>query len=256
MKNKSVKTDDSEMSFFDHLEEFRWRLVKSIIGLVLGAIVVGIYSDYIITNVLLKIAKNTNPPLNIINLKPYGQLSLYFEVIIIGGLILSFPVIIYQFWKFIEPALKENERKYIFGSIVGTVFCFLSGIVFVYYIMLPTALNFFAGFGSTSINNQIAIDEYMSFILTLLLTGGLVFELPVVSIFLGKIGILTPSIMRKYRRHAIVIILIVAGVLTPSPDVASQILLSLPLIFLYEISIFVCKMAQKKEVNVEVNETN
>jgi sec-independent protein translocase protein TatC len=239
------------MSFFDHLEEFRSRLIKSIIGAVIGAIIVGIFSDYIITDVLLKLAKNTNPPMNIINLKPYGQLSLYFEVIIIGGLILSFPVIIYQFWKFIEPALRAGERKFTLYSIIATIFCFIAGVIFIYYVLLPTALNFFAQFGSASINNQIAVDEYMSFILTMMFTGGLVFELPVISFFLGKIGILKPAFMRKYRRHAIVVILIVAGVVTPGPDVASQLLLGIPLILLYEISIFVNKIAQKKHTEVK-----
>lgn len=239
------------MSFFDHLEEFRSRLIKSIIGAVIGAIIVGIFSDYIITDVLLKLAKNTNPPMNIINLKPYGQLSLYFEVIIIGGLILSFPVIIYQFWKFIEPALRAGERKFTLYSIIATIFCFIAGVIFIYYMLLPTALNFFAQFGSASINNQIAVDEYMSFILTMMFTGGLVFELPVISFFLGKIGILKPAFMRKYRRHAIVVILIVAGVVTPGPDVASQLLLGIPLILLYEISIFVNKIAQKKHTEVK-----
>ncbi len=239
------------MSFFDHLEEFRSRLIKSIIGAVIGAIIVGIFSDYIITDVLLKIAKNTNPPMNIINLKPYGQLSLYFEVIIIGGLILSFPVIIYQFWKFIEPALRPSERKFTLYSIIATIFCFIAGVIFIYYVLLPTALNFFAQFGSASINNQIAVDEYMSFILTMMFTGGLVFELPVISFFLGKIGILKPAFMRKYRRHAIVVILIIAGVVTPGPDVASQLLLGIPLILLYEISIFVNKIAQKKHTEVK-----
>jgi len=246
-----VSTEDNEMSFFDHLEEFRSRLIKSIIGAVIGAIIVGIFSDYIITDVLLKIAKNTNPPMNIINLKPYGQLSLYFEVIIIGGLILSFPVIIYQFWKFIEPALRPSERKFTLYSIIATIFCFIAGVIFIYYVLLPTALNFFAQFGSASINNQIAVDEYMSFILTMMFTGGLVFELPVISFFLGKIGILKPAFMRKYRRHAIVVILIIAGVVTPGPDVASQLLLGIPLILLYEISIFVNKIAQKKHTEVK-----
>ncbi|HPS65279.1 MAG TPA: twin-arginine translocase subunit TatC [Ignavibacteria bacterium] len=246
-----MSTEDNEMSFFDHLEEFRSRLIKSIIGAVIGAIIVGIFSDYIITDVLLKIAKNTNPPMNIINLKPYGQLSLYFEVIIIGGLILSFPVIIYQFWKFIEPALRPSERKFTLYSIIATIFCFIAGVIFIYYVLLPTALNFFAQFGSASINNQIAVDEYMSFILTMMFTGGLVFELPVISFFLGKIGILKPAFMRKYRRHAIVVILIIAGVVTPGPDVASQLLLGIPLILLYEISIFVNKIAQKKHTEVK-----
>ena len=234
-----MSADDNEMTFFDHLEELRSRIIKALVGVVIGAIIVGIFSDFLITDVLLKLARNTNPPLNIINLKPYGQLSLYFEVIIIGGLIFGFPVIIYQFWKFLEPALRLNERKYVSGSIIATIFCFIAGVVFIYFVLLPVALNFFAGFGSTAINNQIAVDEYLSFILTMMLTGGVVFELPVISFFLGKTGILKPSFMKKYRRHAIVVILIIAGVVTPGPDVASQLLLGVPLILLYEISIYV-----------------
>ena len=139
-----MSADDNEMTFFDHLEELRSRIIKALVGVVIGAIVVGIFSDFLITDVLLKLARNTNPPLNIINLKPYGQLSLYFEVIIIGGLIFGFPVIIYQFWKFLEPALRLNERKYILGSIIATIFCFIAGVVFIYFVLLPVALNFFA----------------------------------------------------------------------------------------------------------------
>ena len=236
------------MGFLDHLEELRWRIIKALIGIVIGSIVIGIFIDYIITEILLSPAKSTEPPMSIINLKPYGQLTLYFEVILIGGLILSLPNVLYQFWKFAEPALKESERKYIKWIVFFSTISFLGGVFFIYFVLLPTALKFFATFGSISISNQISIEEYLSFVISMLLTGGIVFELPLVSFFLGKIGILTPKFMRKYRRHAIVIIVILAGILTPGPDVTSQVLLALPLLILYELSILLCKMAQKPKL--------
>jgi len=243
---ESDEIDGKEMGFLDHLEEFRWRIIKSVIGIVIAAIIVAVFSDYIVTNILFAPAKSTNPPLLIQNLKPYGQFTLYIEVILLGGLILSIPNIFYQFWKFIEPALMQNERKYVTLIVFFTTLCFLAGVFFVYYVLLPTTLGFFAGFGTESIENNIAADEYLSFVLSLLLVGGIVFELPVISFVLSKVGILKPSFMKKYRRHAIVVILILAGILTPSPDVASQLLLGIPLLFLYEISIWVCKVSQKK----------
>ena len=244
------KTEESgergEMSFLEHLEEFRWRIIKSAIGIILGGILVGIFINWIMDNVLLLPAMKTTPPLKLQNIKPFGQFSLYMEVIIIGGMIVSIPNIIYQFWKFIEPALKPSESKYIKSIVVFSSFCFLSGIIFAYYVLLPTALEFFANFGSAVISNNIAIDEYFSFIISTMLAAGVVFELPMVSFFLSKIGILKPQFMRKYRKHAIIIILLLAGILTPSPDVTSQLLLAVPLFILYEISIIICKLSQKK----------
>ncbi len=235
-----------EMSFLEHLEEFRWRIIKSAIGVIIGAIVAGIFINWIMDNLLLLPSTKTNPPLKLQNIKPFGQFTLYMEVIIVGGIVLSIPNIIYQFWKFIEPALKPGESKYIKSIVIFSSFCFLAGITFAYFVLLPTALEFFANFGSTVISNNIAIDEYFSFIISTMLAAGLVFELPMVSFFLSKIGILKPEFMRKYRKHALIIILLLAGILTPSPDITSQLLLAVPLFILYEISIIICKMSQKK----------
>jgi len=253
MSNNDVNSNNKDMGFLDHLEEFRWRIIKAVIGIVVCAIITAVFSDWIVTNILFFPAKNTNPPLSVQNLKPYGQFTLYFEVILIGGLILSIPNIFYQFWRFIEPALLPSERKYISLIVFFTTFCFLLGVLFVYYVLLPTTLGFFATFGSEIIQNNIAVDEYLSFVLTLLLVGGIVFELPMISYILSRVGILKPSFMRKYRRHSIVVILILAGILTPSPDVASQLLLGIPLLLLYELSILICKWAQKKEFVESVN---
>lgn len=237
---------DSDMGFLDHLEELRWRIIKSLVGIVIGSVVVGFFIDWIMNNIIFAPAAQSNPPLSIINLRPYGQFIIYMEVIFIGGAVLSVPNIIYQIWKFVEPALKENERKYVTGVVVFTSLCFLSGVVFSYFLMLPAALGFFANFGSTIIENKISADEYMSFVISLVIASGLVFELPMLSFFLSKIGILKPSFMRKYRRHALVAILLIAGIVTPGPDITSQVMLGIPLVGLYELSILICKYSQKK----------
>lgn len=237
-------SEDVEMTFLEHLEELRWRIIYSLIGIIIGTIIAWFFIDFIINEILLLPAKQSNIKLQ--NLKPFGQLFLYFEVAIIIGLILSFPNVVYQFWKFIAPALKEKEKKYITSIVLFTTFCFLCGVMFAYFVMLPLTLKFAAQFGSPAIENNFAIDEYFSIILSVIIGAGLVFELPMLSFFLSRIGILTPKFMRKYRRHAIVIILILAAILTPGTDPVSQVILAIPLVFLYEISILVSKIFQKK----------
>ncbi|MEG8947267.1 twin-arginine translocase subunit TatC [Rosettibacter firmus] len=237
-------SEEVEMTFLEHLEELRWRIIYSLIGILIGTIIAWIFIDFIINEILLLPAKQAN--LKLQNLKPFGQLFLYFEVAIIIGLILSFPNVVYQIWKFIAPALKEKEKKYITSIVLFTTFCFLCGVIFAYFVMLPLTLKFAAQFGSPAIENNIAVDEYFSIILSVIIGAGLVFELPMLSFFLSRIGILTPKFMRKYRRHAIVIILILAAILTPGTDPVSQVVLAVPLVFLYEISILVSKIFQKK----------
>lgn len=233
------------MSFLDHLEELRWRLIWSLAGIVIGAILVWTFKDFVMEQILLAPAMKYG--LKLQNLRPFGQVFLYMEVAIVGGAVVSVPNILYQLWLFIAPGLYPNERKYISSIVAFSTLCFLSGVVFSYYVMLPAAFQFFASFGTQKIDNIIAIDEYFSFIISVMLGAGLVFELPMVSFFLSKLGILTPKFMRKYRRHAIVIIFIAAAILTPGTDPVSQILLAVPLVALYEISIMISKMAYKKK---------
>lgn len=256
-EDNNIHEEDGQehgMSFLDHLEELRWRIVKAVIGVVVGGIIAAVFIDWIMNVVLLKPATMTNPPLELQNIKPFGQFSLYMEVIITCGVILSIPNILYQIWKFIEPALKPNEKKYVSSIVFFSSLCFITGIVFAYFVMLPTSLGFFAQFGSAIIKNIIAVDEYYSFIISVMLTAGIVFELPMISFFLSKIGILKPAFMRKYRKHAIVLILLIAGIVTPSPDVTSQLLLGVPLFLLYEISILICKFSQKKVSPEDIEE--
>ncbi len=234
-----------EMSFLGHLDELRSQIIKALIGILIGTGLCIFFADFIVQDILLH-------PLRSVGLKsqvlsPYGIVMLYMEAILICGVILSMPFTIYCLWKFVAPGLLPKERQYISRIVFFTSFCFFAGVAFGYYILLPTALDFFSTFGTQNIELHIALDQYMSFMLALLLGAGLVFELPMIAYFLSKMGLLTPAFMRKYRRHAIIIILIIAAVVTPTPDMVTQSLLALPLFLLYEVSILISKFSQKKE---------
>lgn len=235
---------EREMTFLEHLEELRWRIIYSIIGIIVGTIVAWIFIDFLVDVVLLKPAKDSGAVLQ--NLRPFGQLFLFMQIAIMVGMIISIPNIFYQFWQFISPALRKKERRYIFWIVAFSSVCFLGGIAFAYFAMLPLTLQFATQFGSESIKNEFAIDEYMSIIISVMLAAGLVFELPMISFFLSKLGILKPSFMKKYRRHSIVIIMVLAAFLTPGADPVSQLVLAVPLVVLYEISILISKLSQKK----------
>ena len=263
MEQQDLNTEDTateaesgapdEMSFLDHLEELRWRIVKALVGVVLGSILCWIYIDEIVHYVLLRPMQVVNAnlatgqqPIHLQNLKPFGLLFMYMEVAFVGGLIISLPNLLYQVWSFIAPGLMPKERRYVKSIVFFTTFCFLAGIAFAYFVMLPSALTFFSGLGTAEIENNIAINEYMSFVVSVVLAAGVVFELPMVSWFLSRLGILTPAFMRHYRRHAIVGIMILAAILTPGTDPVSQVLLAVPMMALYEISIWISASAARK----------
>ncbi|CAG1769893.1 Sec-independent protein translocase protein TatC [uncultured bacterium] len=235
---------EAEMSFIDHLEELTHRLRYMLLGVLIGLAVSLSAVSYLVEVVLLKPAIDLN--LTLQNLRPFGQVMLYFEVAIISGIILSIPNIFYQLWKFVSPALRSSERKYIVAIVVFSTLCFAAGIAFAYFIMLPMTLKFAADFGWTYIKNEFAMDEYVTIFFSVILGAGLIFELPMLSFFLSKLGILTPQFMRKYRKHAIVILLIMAAVFSPGTDPVGQIVLSIPLFLLYEISIIVSQISVKK----------
>ncbi len=239
-------TDDKEMSFFEHLEELRWRIIKSVLGLLVAVVICGVYSDFIVNVIVLRPSRLTTPPLNLINTIPYGQITFYMTVVLFGGLILTSPWILYQLWQFVRPGLLPKEQKYVSSIVTYTTLCFLSGVAFAYFLMLPYMLQFFATFGSSGIQNWISIDEYISFVLQLILLSGLIFELPMISYFLARFGIVTPAFMRHYRRHAIVVILIIAAVVTPTTDPFTMTIFAIPMVVLYEISIGVAKVAKRK----------
>jgi sec-independent protein translocase protein TatC len=238
--------EEKEMTFLDHLEELRMRIVKAIIGLVVAVIICGIFSDRLVNDVILHPSRLTTPPLNIINTVPYGQITFYMMVVLVAGLILSSPWILYQLWKFVQPGLLPKERRYISSIVTFTTLCFLAGVAFAYFIMLPYMLQFFAVFGSNRIQNLISVSEYMSFVLQLVLISGLIFELPMVSYFLARFGMLTPKFMRHYRRHAIVVILFATAVITPTTDPFTMTIFSIPMFILYEMSIWIAAIAERK----------
>ena len=237
--------DQKEMSFLDHLEELRWHVVKALVGLAIAMILCGIFAEFIVQKVLLA-------PLLAVGLKaqvlaPYGIVMLYIQAALVSGFILSMPNTLFWLWKFIAPGLIPNERRYVSGIVGWTSLLFFAGCAFGYFVLVPTALTFFAGFGTANISLNIAVDRYVSFLLAIVLGTGLVFELPMLSYFLAKLGIMSPEFMRKYRRHAYVVILLVAGIVTPTPDMVTQLLMAAPMVGLYEVSIFITKFVYRKK---------
>ena len=262
-KKKSKPDDDSgkEMSFWDHLTELRKRLFRMILAWFGMTIVAFIYSRFIFDKILLA-PKDTSfityrvlcklgalihvnslclPPmsLNIVNLNLSGQFMTDMTVSMFAGLILGSPIIIYQLWQFVMPALYVKERRYARRAVFVMSFLFIIGVLFSYYFMVPWTLNFLGNYQvSTSVLNQISLSSYISTVTSTILGVGVVFELPVVVYVLAKIGIVTPALLKNNRKYALVIILIVAAIITP-PDVFSQTIVTIPLYALYEISVFV-----------------
>lgn len=239
--------NEKEMSFFDHLSDLRKRIMYMVLGLLIACIAAAFIVDFLMETVLLAPALQVKPPLKLQNIRPFGQTLLYFKVLLFAGFVISVPNTLFQLWMFVAPGLYEHERSWVRRITILTTFCFLSGIVFAYYVMVPTMLGFASGFGSAQIENSIEISEYFSFMTMTILSAGLIFELPMISFVLARIGILTSQFMTRYRRHAIIIILFLAAALTPSTDPISQLVLAGPLWILYEISIIVVRTTQKKK---------
>ncbi|MFP4528239.1 MAG: twin-arginine translocase subunit TatC [Candidatus Kapaibacterium sp.] len=243
-ETEDVDLTDGEMSFMDHLDELRKRIIYSIIGVALGCVVAGVFIDPLINYILLGPASSAK--LDLQNLRPFGQAFLYFKVIFVVGIIIAFPFMLYQLWKFISPGLYLKEKGWVRSITFFTSLCFLVGVGFAYFVMIPSMLAFAASFGSEKIRNIIDINEYFSFITMMLLASGVLFELPMVSFVLARVGLITPQFMKQYRRHAIVVILILAAILTPTPDPVSQLIFAAPLFVLYEFSIFIAKIGTRK----------
>ncbi len=265
---KKSNNGEGEMTFLQHLEELRWHIIRSVIAVVVGAIVAFILKDFIFNHVILapkspdfitnrllcRLAEIVNAPalcinqepLNLISIKMSGQFTTHINISLIAGLILAFPYVFWEFWSFFRPALYEKERKYARGAVTAASLLFIAGILFGYYVISPLSINFLASYRvSELVNNQINITSYIGSVTSVALSAGITFELPIVVFFLARIGVITPEFMRKYRKHAIVVVLIIAAIITP-PDVFSQTLVSIPLILLYEVSIFIAARVTKK----------
>lgn len=233
-----------EMGFLDHIEELRSRLFRSVLGVLVCCIVVGFFGDEVMNFVLLKPALDAGVKLQ--NIEPFGQAFLYFKVIFLCGIILSFPWLLWQVWGFVAPGLYMTERKWAGRITVVTSLCFLLGVSFGYFVLIPNMMSYVSQFANPNIDNNIAVSFYFSFIVNMLLASGLIFELPMVTFVLARIGIVTAAMMNKYRRHSIVVILILAAIITPSPDPITQLMVAVPLWILYEISVVIAKFAKAK----------
>ncbi|NOQ96937.1 MAG: twin-arginine translocase subunit TatC [Calditrichae bacterium] len=235
------------MPFLEHLEEFRNRIIKAIIGVIIGAVICLIFSKQLL-NVLLWPTTRVDMPIDIQVLKVQGMFIVTLEIAFFGGILVSLPFLLYQAWMFIAPGLYRNEKRYIPRVITSATLLFLTGVAFAYFLIFPFALEFFLGLAPETVQTNIAIDFYISFIIRLLVIFGVVFQLPIMSYFLSKMGIITPVFMRKHRRHSIVIIFVMAALFTP-PDPFTQVMLAIPLILLYEISIYISYLVHKSKKN-------
>ncbi len=243
-KESEEESEEKELSFLDHLGELRKRIIYAVIGIFVGAGVSALFIDFIMDTALLGPAVDNGLVLQ--NLRTFGQPIVFFKVVAIVGVIISFPHTLYQLWKFIAPGLYENEKSWVRVITFFTSLCFMVGIAFAYFVMIPSMLSFAASFGTEQIKNNIDINEYFSFISTILLAAGLFFELPMVSFVLSRFGMLKAKTMRKFRRHGIIVILLLAAILTPTPDPVSQLIFAIPLFFLYELSVLIAVFGEKK----------
>lgn len=267
---KTEKEPKAEMSFLQHLEELRWHLVRSSAAIFIFALIAFFNKEFLFDKLILA-PKNADFPtyrflcmlgqklnldesicikdlsFTLINIDMSGQFSTHMSVSLYAGIVLAFPYVIWELWRFIKPGLHNHERKYANGIVFFTSLLFFLGVLFGYYVVTPMSVNFLGTYQvSTLVANQISLGSFISTVTTLTLMTGVVFELPILVYFLTKIGVLTPEFMRNYRRHAIVVLLIISAIITP-PDVTSQILVCIPLLALYEISIFVSAYVLKKQ---------
>jgi len=266
------------MSFIDHVEEMRWHLVRSVAAILIMAIVGFIYVDWIFDHIILGPAKNDfvaykwfcwlghtfhmdslclgEVKLKFQNTALAGQFVMAISVSMTFGFILAFPYILWEFWRFIRPALKPTELKYARGLVFWCSMLFFGGVLFSYYIVAPYTINFFGSYQlSPKFENIITMENYYDTMSDLILGMGIVFELPIIIYFLSRVGILTPKILTTKRRYAIVILVILAEVITP-PDAFSWILVFIPLYMLYEISIFISIRAAKERVRRQAESEN
>jgi sec-independent protein translocase protein TatC len=278
--NRSVdaESQDNEMTFWDHLEDLRGSLFRSVIAIVVFGITAFIFkgiifdqvilapknNDFITFRLLCKLGKMLSidtfcfktASINLINIELAGQFMSHLMISIIVGLVVAVPYIVWEFWRFIKPGLTESERKNTRGAVFIISMLFLTGVLFSYFLVVPLMINFLGNYQvSASVTNQIALTSYTSSVTMMTLIMGLIFEFPILVVFLTKIGILSPSLLKKYRKHTIVVILIIAGLITPSPDIFSQLIVAVPLYCLYEISLSVSsRMYTKREKKEKMEE--
>lgn len=253
------------MSFLQHLEELRWRIVRSAVVILVFAITLWIFQEWIMETLFLSMRDPDfisfrliceyfgicvdEIPIDFQSTEVTGQFSYALMMSIMGGVVLAFPFIFYQIWRFVKPGLKAREESVAKGIVVYVSLLFFLGISFGYFIIAPLCVQFFGTFQmSDMIENKFTVSSYMSTILSTVFYSGILFLLPVVAYLFTKLGILTPDFMRKYRKHAIVAILILSAIITP-PDLISQVIVGVPIVLLYEIGILVSARVEKRIKN-------
>ncbi|WP_034057577.1 twin-arginine translocase subunit TatC [Lacinutrix jangbogonensis] len=275
-----AKNNVNEMSFLDHLEDLRWHLIRIFTAIVICGFVAFLFKDFIF-HIIFAPTKMGFPtyktlcqvsqffgfndstfcsdefPFIIQSRKFASQFSAHIWTSFYAGFIISFPYVLYQLWKFISPGMKTNERKHSRGFIIISSILFFIGVLFGYYIISPLSINFLGTYQvSDQVDNQFDLDNYVGLIRASVIASGIIFELPIIIYFLTKVGLVTPEFLKKYRKFALVIVLVFSAIITP-PDIASQIIVAIPILILYQVSIFISKMVvknqkkkQKKDVKV------
>lgn len=266
---KKIAKPEKEMSFLDHVEELRWHLVRSSAAIFIFGIIAFLMKGFIFDKIIFA-PKDPNfityrvfcsvsrffgteglcikeIPFTFQSLEMGEQFSAHIWISITVGFIIAFPFIIWEFWKFISPGLYEKERKGALAFIVVSSFLFFVGVLFGYYVITPLSVNFLGSYSiSDLVERNIKIDSYISLLKSSVLASGLIFELPIIMYFLTKMGLITPDFLKQYRRHALVVVLILSAVITP-PDIVSQIIVAIPILILYEVSIFISKIVMRQQ---------
>ena len=257
--------ENTRMSFLEHLEELRWRLVRSAIAIIIIAIGIWSFKGWIMKHVFISMSSpdfvtfkffcNTfgvcteEVSIDYQNIELTGQFSYAIMMSIMGGIVLSFPYLFYQIWSFVKPGLKQNEMKVAKGIVFYVSLLFFMGIAFGYLIVAPLCVQFFGNFKIIEeIDNNVKISSFMGTVLSTIFYTGLLFLLPILSYLFTKLGVLTSDFLKKYRKHAIIGILILSALITP-PDLISQVIVGIPILVLYEIGIFVSKRVEKRRKN-------
>ena len=271
MANKNI----DEMSFLDHVEDLRWHLIRSTLGILVAATLAFIFKKFVFDVIIFGPTHMNFPtyeglckvsqffgmtdttfcaekfPFIIQNRTVAGQFSAHIWTSIFAGFIIAFPYVLYQLWSFISPGLKTKERKNSRGFIIIASFLFFLGVLFGYYIITPLSINFLANYQiSDQISNEFDVSSVIAIVRSSSIASGFVFELPIIIYFLTKVGLVTPEILRKYRKFALVIVLILSAVITP-PDITSQVIVAIPILVLYQVSIYISKVVLRNQKRKE-----
>jgi len=265
-------SDEKEMSFLDHLEELRWHIIRSLIAIVILAIAAFVAKKFVIDTVILgpsgtdfwtyrrlcelsEILKTPALCINtlsfeLVSRKLSSQFMTHVTVSFAAGLVLGFPYLFWEIWRFVRPGLHPKERKASRGATFSVSLLFMLGVLFGYFVIAPISVRFFASYEiSNTLQNLFDLSSYISTVMMIVLGTGILFQLPVIVYFFTKAGIISSGLMKKYRKHAIIVILVLGAIITP-PDPFSQVLIALPLMLLYQLSIFIAKRIEKREAKL------